>query len=460
MTPSPHVTESLVDCSSQVPSSSFKTTSGVKIVDNEGNTHLFMISQCIKDMNQKRSGHEEDITSPESKSMFRDMPALNAQKQLRLGSIHRTATALPEELSDIIKIVWKCKNSASFFESFVAEVFDPSDNACTILLGQCAVIQRLGLRCKSEALPGGFSPFSFDPYAIPGLDSNHTLDKNIRQQIHNASLCHLNEMKQSKEMQQLYTNHNLFFPRTEDEFEKQLRSYWACAKGLCGSNSFIATQIRKVLTFFHRYRYRIMAKMQSSGNEFYFGQFLFALDEAIQEFVSTLSSANAVIDVGFCELEERINWILFNVKTGAALVSLPPALQAKYQDQQQKSTQKKRSNNSSDGSPNSKRQQQGSSSSSNSDSTKQPITFDSPAGWLLPNGKNYMSVFSPGVLTNIPKISKDGKEIPFCNILFTKGICKKGKKCKFCHDDPAKHNKKEAMDEFYRSAYAGSSSSN
>ena len=62
---------------------------------------VFMISQCIKDMNNKRSGNKDDITSPESKSRFRDI---------------------------------------------VAEVFDPFNNACTILLGQCAVIQRLGLR--------------------------------------------------------------------------------------------------------------------------------------------------------------------------------------------------------------------------------------------------------------------------------------------------------------------------
>ena len=430
---------------------------GVRMLDDDGNVHfvspeMFLLSKCIKELTSKKSGNEDDITAPESKSMFRDMP-LNAQKTLSLGSITSSAISLPDELSQIIKIVWKSKNSATFFESFLAEVFDPSDNACTILFGQCTVIQRLGLRWKSEACPGGFSPFSFDPYAIPGLDSNNTLDKNIRQQIHDASLFHLNVMKQSKDMQQLYSDHNLFFPRTADEFEKQLRSFWACAKGLCGSSSMIANQVLKVLNFYHKFRTKIMAKQQSSGNDFYFGQFLFAIDEAVQEFVATLSSVSSLADIGFNDFEERVNWILFNVKTGSTLVSLPPALQAKFQANQLKHSQKKRSAGSDDGPSNPKRQQN--SSSSNSDPPKTPITFDSPSNWRLPSESNYMSVFPPSVLSNIPFVTKDGgKKQHFCNILFTKGICKKGKKCKFLHDDPSKHNKKEAMDEFYRSAYA------
>ena len=431
-------------------------SSGVRMLDDEGNVHfvspeMFLLSKCIKEMSSKKNGNEDDITAPESKSMFRDMP-LNAQKQLRLGSISSSALSLPEDLLPAIKIVWKSKNSATFFESFLAEVFDPADNACTILFGQCTVIQRLGLRWKSEACPGGFSPFSFDPYAIPGLDSNQTLDKNIRQQIHDASLCHLNDMKQSKEMQQLYSDHNLFFPRTADEFETQLRSFWACAKGLCGASSMIANQILKVLNFYHQFRTKIMAKQLSSGNDFYFGQFLFAIDEAVQEFVSTLSSASSLADVGFKDFEERVNWILFTVKTGSTLVSLPPALQAKFQANQLKNSQKKRSGGSDDGSPSSKRQQ--SSSSSNSDPQKTAATFDSPSNWRLPADSNYMQVFPPTVLINIPFIEKNGKKKHFCNVLFSKGICKKGKKCKFLHDDPSKHNKKDAMDKFYRSAYA------
>ena len=449
-----------VDCLPLPDSSQLRDRSspqgGVRMLDDEGNVHfvspeMVLLSKCIKEVTSKKSGNEDDITAPESKSMFRDIP-LNAQKQLRLGSITPKATSLPDELSPIIKIVWKSKNSATFFESFLAEVFDPSDNACTILFGQCTVIQRLGLHWKSEACPGGFSPFSFDPYAIPGLDSNNTLDKNIRQQIHDASLCHLNDMKQSKEMQQLYSDHNLFFPRTADEFKKQLRSFWACAKGLCGASSAIANQILKVLNFYHQFRTKIMAKQQSSGNDFYFGQFLFAIDEAVQEFVSTLSSASSIGDVGFRDFEERVNWILFTVKTGLTLVSLPPALQAKFQANRQKTSQKKRSGGFDDGSPSSKRQQN--SSSSNSETNKTPITFDSPSNWRIPENANYMRVFPPSVLTNIPFVEKNNKKQHFCNILFTKGICKKGKKCKFLHDDPSKHDKKAAMDEFYRSAYA------
>ena len=442
------------DCSS--------SQGGVRMLDDEGNVHfvspeMFLLSKCIKEVTTKKSGNEDDITAPESKSMFQDMP-LNAQKQLRLGSITPSASSLPKELSPIIKIVWKWKNSATFFESFLAEVFDPSDNACTILFGQCTgVIQRLGLLWKSEAsCPGGFSPFSFDPYAIPGLDSNNTLDKNIRQQIHDASMCHLNDMKQSKEMQQLYSDHNLFFPRTADEFEKQLRSFWACAKGLCGASSVIANQILKVLNFYHQFRTKIMAKQQSSSNDFYFGQFLFAIDEAVQEFVATLSSASSISDIGFRDFEEQVNWILFTVKTGSTLVSLPPVLQAKFQVNQQKHSSKKRSSGPDDGSPSSKRQQN--SSSSNLDSSKTPITFDSPSNWLLTQNLNYMRLFPPSVLTKIPFIEKNGKKQHFCNILFTKGICKKGKKCKFLHDDPSKHDKKAEMDEFYRSAYANANS--
>ena len=254
-------------------------------------------------------------------------------------------------------------------------------------------------------------------------------------------------------MQQLYSDHNLFFPRTADEFETQLRSFWACAKGLCGASSMIANQILKVLNFYHQFRTKIMAKQLSSGNDFYFGQFLFAIDEAVQEFVSTLSSASSLADVGFKDFEERVNWILFTVKTGSTLVSLPPALQAKFQANQLKnSSQRKRSGGSDEGSPSSKRQQ--SSSSSNSDPQKTAATFDSPSNWRLPADSNYMQVFPPTVLTNIPFIEKNGKKKHFCNVLFSKGTCKKGKKCKFLHDDPSKHNKKDAMDEFYRSAYA------
>ena len=281
------------------------------MTDDDGNVHfispvMFILSKCIKEVTSKKSSHNDDITSPESKSIFRDMP-LHAQKHLRLSVVNRSFTSLPEELSDIVKLVRKSKNSSAFFESFVSEVFDSSDNACTILLGQCAVIQRLGLCWKSEASPGGFSPLGFDPYAIPGIDSRHTRDKNISQQIHDASLCHLNEMKQSKDMQLLYTNHSLFFPCTEDEFEKQLHSFWSCAKGLCGSTSFIASHILKVLNFFHQHRYLIIAKMQSSANEFFFFQILFALDEAVQEFVSSLSKAQQIADVGFDDMEKRFS---------------------------------------------------------------------------------------------------------------------------------------------------------
>ena len=375
---------------------------------------------------------------------------LHAQKHLRLSVINRSHSSLPDELTDIIKTVWKSKNSSTFFESFVAEVFDPTDNACTILLGQCAVIQRLGLRWKSEASPGGFSPFSFDPYAIPGIDSSHTLDKNIRQQIHDASLCHLNEMKQSKEMQQLYTNHNLFFPRTEDEFEKQLRSFWSCSKGLCGATSFISSQILKVLNFFHQHRYLIIAKMQSSGNEFYFGQILFGVDEAIQEFVGTLSKAQQIDDIGFDDLEKRINWLLFTIKTGAPLGGLPAALQAKFQAQQSKNNSSKKRSNPSDDSSSSKKQNQ---SLSGTSIPKTATTFDIPSNWKIPKGKAYAKIFKPSVIANIPSIEKDGEQIPFCNVLFSKGWCRKGKKCGYCHDDPAKHDKKTAMDEYFKSAY-------
>ena len=102
-------------------------------------------------------------------------------------------------------------------------------------------------------------------------------------------------------------------------------------------------------------------------------------------FCVSLSSVSSVSDIGFTDLEERINWILFSVKTGSGLVSLrsglvslPPALQAKFQAQQSKSSQKKRSRGSDDGSPNSKRQQ-GSSSSSSSSTPNPPMGFFSPS---------------------------------------------------------------------------------
>ena len=444
-TPSPPV-----DCSSP--------PSGVRMLDDDGNVHfvspeMFLLSKCIKEVTTKKNSNEDDITAPESKSMFRDMP-LHAQKHLRLNVINRSSTSLPDDLSDIVKTVWKSKNSSTFFESFVAEVFEPADNACTILLGQCAVIQRLGLRWKSEASPGGFSPFSFDPYAIPGIDSTHTLDKNIRQQIHDASLCHLNDMEQSKEMQKLYTNHSLFFPRTEDEFEKQLRLFWSCAKGLTGSLSFISSQILKVLNFFHENRYRVIAKMQSSGNDFYFGQILFALDECVQEFVASLSKAQCIEDVGFDNMEERVNWLLFSIKTGSPLGGLPAALQAKFQAQQQKLNSKKRSNPSDDSSnSNSKKQNQANSSPS---IPKNADTFDTPANWKLPKNKAYAKIFPASVISKIPTVEKNGETIPFCNVLFSKGWCKKGKKCNYCHDDPSKHNKKDEMDTYFREAYEAS----
>ena len=433
-----------VDCSS---SSNRPVPNGVRMIDDDGLEHfvspeMFLISKCLKEVGSKKSTNEDDITTPESKSMFRDMPQ-TAQKQLRLAVVNRSFTSLPTDLSDVIRKVWKHKNSATFFESFASEVFDPTDNACTILLGQCAVIQRLGLRWKSEASPGGFSPFSFDPYAIPGIDSSHTLDKNIRQQIHDASLCHLNDMKQSKDMQLLYTNHSLFFPRTEDEFE--LRSYWSCAKGLCGDSSFICNQILKLLNFAFRHRTLIVTKMQSSANEFFFGQILFGLDEAIQEFVLSLSVATSIEDIGFDDLKQRINWLIFCIKTGSPLGSLPAALQAKFNAQQHQ--RQKRSGTSDENSNSNKKANQ------EPKIPKGAATFDSPSNWLLPRNKSYSSCFPASALTNIPSIEKNDKIIPFCKILFTKGFCKKGSKCGFCHDDPRKHNKKAAMDDFYRSVY-------
>ena len=149
-------------------------------------------------------------------------------------------------------------------------------------------------------------------------------------------------------------------------------------------------------------------------------------------------------------MEKRINWLLFSVKTGSPLGGLPAALQAKFQAQQSKLNPKKRSNPSEESSANPKKQNQSSSSNS---SSKSVATFEPPSNWKIPCNKAYAKIFTPAVISKIPTIDKDGEPLPFCNVLFSKGWCRKGKKCGYCHDEPAKHGKKEAMDEYFRTAY-------
>ena len=451
---------------SSLPSSSQDLNSGkVRTTDDAGNIfyvspEFLMMKETVSALRSNSKTDEDDLTTPSSKSLFRDIAQV-FQQNLKLASITSYDEDLPSELSPIVKKLWKLKNTTTFYETLMAEVFSPLDNPCSLIFGQVPIIQRFGIRWKNEACPGGFSPFSFDPHAIPGLDNSNALDRGIRQKIHEASIHHINDFK-SVDLQGIYSDHNLHFPRVDTEFEAQLRSFWCLVKGLFGEKCFLATQILRVLNHFYHHKSAYIANNQTSQDGRWFAQVLFMVDRGLQRFISNLNNPTDVRSINFQDTINHFDYIIFAVENDIPMGRLPAYLEAKFKEKFEHSSDRKRSSPSPPSeTPSSKRPNTNNSSTStstrSSSSKVTPSTFSPPSEWKLPSNRDYRRTFTRSVLSNIPKIRKGEKDIPFCNLLFSTGKCKKGSSCTFCHDDPASHNKTEAMNEFYSSTYSSQS---
>ena len=440
------------------PFSSASSQNGkVQTTDSEGNIIFvspeFVMMRDTFSSLQKKPKDDDDICSPDSKSLFRDIARV-FQNNLRYATISPLTGALPSDLSPIIKKLWKLKNTTTFYETLMAEVFSPMDNPCSLIFGQVPIIQRYGIRWKNEACSGGFSPFSFDPHAIPGLDNANALDRGIRQKIHEASIHHINDFK-TVDLQGIYSDHHLHFPRLDTEFEAQLRSFWCLIKGLFGDQCFLALQTLRVLNHYYRNKSLYIGNHQTCSDGRFFAQVLYMIDRGLQRFIAQLNDPQEFSTINFKDTESHFDYIIFAVENNIPLGRLSNYLEAKFEDQHGSSRDKKRPLPSDTlvDSSNKRHDSKRDPHDSRSRQVVTPATYNSPDEWKLPSHLNYRDVFTREVLANIPTVTKNGKQVAFCNLLFSKGECKKGKRCPFAHDDPAAQNKKTAMSEFYRSAY-------
>jgi hypothetical protein len=73
--------------------------------------------------------------------------------------------------------------------------------------------------------------------------------------------------------------------------------------------------------------------------------------------------------------------------------------------------------------------------------------------WRLPRNKTFHEAFGGKSIADLPKGTKNGKQVTFCLKAFAEGKCPRGVNCNFLHDDPARHNAKEYMDKFFRKRY-------
>ena len=383
-----------------------------------------------------------------------------------LGQVGPHSTCLPTAPTEKAKEIFRQKNTHNLYTTIHSQVFHRSDNTCFLIFGQVGVIQKYGLRWRSDEHPGGFSPFSFDPNNHSGASNQQALDHDIHQDIFESSLRHSNGLS-TKEMKDIFTDDKLFFPLTLDHYGTQLNSYLCFAQAIWGPDSFIVLNIRKM--FDHLARHRQIYISNQADDSSFFSRLLFSLDNCVQNFISdNLEDATCLEDISGEAIDYHTNKLCNKIISKEDVCRMPrflqSAVQTKYQNQNNpnhkgsQSSNKRSSDSKLPGAPpgalRSKRGKHHESSSDPNLPTPARPNFDYPSSWKLPSDIKYGKAFPRSVLNDVPSLSTGGSSKQFCVKFFALQFCRGGDSCYFSHADPSQHDKQDALDKFFETAYS------
>ena len=440
---------------------------------------LYLTSQMTKSMADQISRSMSDQRDQLSQAIVQQSDILKSQEDrndhfksftmdtrnaIIFGQVGPHSTCLPTVPSEKAKEIFKQKNTHNLYTTIHSQVFRRSDNTCFLIFGQVGVIQKYGLRWRSDEHPGGFSPFSFDPNNYSGAANNQAIDHDIHQEIFESSLRHSNGLS-TKDMKDIFADDKLFFPLSLDHYGTQLRSYLCLAEAIWGPNSFIVMNIQKMYDHLLRHRRTYIAN-QADDNTF-FSCLLFSLDNAVQNFIAdNLEDASCLEDISGDALDFHTNKLCNKVISKEDICRMPrflmSAVQTKYRNEnnpnhRSSNSQKKHDPTKNPGPPPGPlRAKRGRDHDAKTDPNLPPParpTFDFPSNWRLPNDTKYGNAFPRSVLNDVPSITTDGSTKQFCVKFFALQICRSGEKCYFSHADPSKHGKTDALDNFFQNAY-------
>ena len=297
---------------------------------------LYITSQMTKSMTEQFSKSMADQRDQLSQAINQQSNILKSQEDRQdhfktftidtrnaiiLGQVGPHSTTLPITPTEKAKEIFRQKNTHNLYTTIHSQVFRRSDNTCFLIFGQVAVIQKYGLRWRSDEHPGGFSPFSFDPNNYSGSSNHLALDHDIHQDIFEASLRHANRLS-TKEMKDIFTDDKLFFPLSLDHYGTQLRSYLCLAEAIWGSNSYIVINIQKMYDHLLRHR-QIYISNQADDNTF-FSRLLFSLDNCVQNFISdNLEDASCLEDISGDAIDYHTNKLCNKVISKEDICRMP-----------------------------------------------------------------------------------------------------------------------------------------
>ena len=444
---------------------------------------LYLTTQLSKSMAEQLSRSISDQRDQLSQAIVQQSSILKTQEErldhfksftvdmrnaIIFGQVGPHSTSLPIAPTEKAKEIFKQKSTHNLYTTIHSQVFRRSDNTCFLIFGQVGVIQKFGLRWRSDEHPGGFSPFSFDPNNHSGASNQQALDHDIHQDIFESSLRHSNGLS-TKEMKDIFTDDKLFFPLSLDHYGTQLRSYLCLAEAIWGSDSFIVLNIQKMYDHLLRHR-RIYIANQADDSSF-LSRLLFSLDNSVQNFIAdNLEDATDLEDISGDALDYHTNKLCNKVVSKEDICRMPrflnAAVQAKYRNQNNPNHGKSNSQGNGKRNGDSKlpgpppgplRAKRGRDHDTPRDtSAPDPVrpTFDYPSSWKLPSDVKYGKAFPRSVLGDVPSITVDGSSRQFCVKFFSLQICRGGNSCYFSHADPSQHGKRDELDKFFEDAYA------
>jgi hypothetical protein len=383
-------------------------------------------------------------TSEDSKSHLKSMPTF-AQNTLLYGQIREIDTCLPSRMTEACRELFKQKNTATFHTTIHHHILSGDDDKCEFYLGQIGIIQRHGLRWQRDEEPSGNSPFSLNPWAIPG--SYHSQKSDTIEIVHQETLAHQNGLKASHQLREIYAKQDLFIPITCEEYRIQLRTFWLWLSRLLGSESILAQTIYKAYCHFTERRQRYQAGQEDDFT--FLARALFTLDQTIQLFICHYLSNPTTRD-SICSrgLNHQIDRLFDDIEHRRPLARLPTfameairARREKDRASNQGDNRNNRDNSHRNSDPIAKRIK------------PEPTTFSSPTAWKINDPTQYGTVFNRQVLNTIPTLQRGQRQVPYCNKLFSTGHCRLGATCRFIHSDPSQHGKTEALNRYFRDAY-------
>ena len=443
---------------------------------------LYLTTQMTKSMSEQFSKTISDQRDQLSQAITQQSNILKSQEErhdhfktftidtrnaIILGQVGPHSTCLPTTPSEKAKEIFKQKNTHNLYTTIHSQIFRRADNTCFLIFGQVGVIQKYGLKWRSDEHPGGFSPFSFDPNNHSGASNHQALDHDIHQDIFESSLRHSNGLS-TKDMKDIFTDDKLFFPLTLDHYGTQLNSYLCFAQAIWGEDSFIVLNIRKMYTHLSRHR-RVYLANQADDSTF-FSRLLFSLDNSIQNFITdNLEDATCLEDISGEALDYHTNKLCNKVISKEDICRMPrfllSAVQTKHRNENNpnckggsNSNNKRNADSKLPGAPpGALRSKRGRTHESPSNDTNHapPVrpSFDFPSAWKIPSDIRYGKAFPRTVLNDVPSLTVEGSSKQFCVKFFALQACRNGDKCYFSHADPAQYDKTDALNAFFEKAY-------